>query len=155
MKEFKYTINGNPYNVNITEVGDDFAQVEVNGTKYNVQLQRVVKKSIQPLAKAAAAAVAKASTSPSPAPTSASGEKVIITPIHDKSESRIQSPLPGVILDIAVNVGDKVVKGQKLLVLEAMKMENNINADKDGSVIEIKVAKGDSILEGADLIVIG
>jgi biotin carboxyl carrier protein len=155
MKEFKYTINGNVYNVSIDQVVEDFAQVEVNGTKYNVQLQRVVKKSIQPLAKAAAAAVAKAATSPAPAPTSASGERVVSAPAADTSTSKIQSPLPGVILDIAVKVGDTVTKGQKLLILEAMKMENNINADRNGKVIEIKVNKGDSILEGADLLIIG
>ena len=58
------------------------------------------------------------------------------------------------IIDVVVNVGDKVKRGQKLLVLEAMKMENNINSDKDGTVVEIKVRKGDSILEGTDLVVI-
>lgn len=154
MKEFKYTINGNVYNVSIDKVVEDFAQVEVNGTKYNIQLQQVVKKSIQPLVKAAAAA-AKPSTTPAPVPTSPSGERVVITPIADKVVSAIQSPLPGVVLDIPVKVGDAVVKGQKLLVLEAMKMENNINADRDGKILEIKVNKGDSILEGADLLVIG
>ena len=46
-------------------------------------------------------------------------------------------------------------RGQKILVLEAMKMENNINADRDGKIVEIKVNKGDSVLEGADLVVIG
>lgn len=151
MKEFKYTINGNLYNVSINTIVEDVAQVEVNGTKYNVQLERMVKKSIKPLSKAAA----KPATTPAPTPTSASGERVVITPIPDKSESKIQSPLPGVVLEIAVKVGDHVVKGQKLLVLEAMKMENNINADRDGNIVAISVNKGDSILEGADLIVIG
>jgi biotin carboxyl carrier protein len=60
-----------------------------------------------------------------------------------------------VILDIVVKVGDVVKMGQKVLLLEAMKMENVINADHDGKVLEIKVAKGDSVLEGVDLMVIG
>ena len=65
------------------------------------------------------------------------------------------SPLPGVILSVDCKVGDTVKRGQKILVLEAMKMENNINADRDGKIVEIKVNKGDSVLEGADLVVIG
>ena len=66
----------------------------------------------------------------------------------------IKSPLPGVILSIDCKVGDTVKKGQKLLVLEAMKMENTIPADRDGEVAEIKVNKGDSVLEGTDLIIL-
>ena len=66
----------------------------------------------------------------------------------------MKSPLPGVILDVKVKVGDAVKKGQTVVILEAMKMENNINADKDGKVTAIKVNKGDSILEGTDLVVI-
>ena len=64
------------------------------------------------------------------------------------------SPLPGVILDIKVNVGDTVKRGQTIIILEAMKMENNINADKDGKVTAINVNKGDSVLEGNDLVII-
>ncbi|WP_301027085.1 acetyl-CoA carboxylase biotin carboxyl carrier protein subunit, partial [Parabacteroides goldsteinii] len=60
-----------------------------------------------------------------------------------------------VILSVDCKVGDTVKRGQKILVLEAMKMENNINADRDGKITEIKVNKGDSVLEGADLVVIG
>jgi biotin carboxyl carrier protein len=67
----------------------------------------------------------------------------------------MKSPLPGIILEITCKVGDVVKKGQKVLVLEAMKMENAINADRDGEIQEIKVNKGDSVLEGADLVVIG
>ena len=63
--------------------------------------------------------------------------------------------MPGKILGVKANAGDAVKKGQVIVVLEAMKMENNINADRDGKIIEIKVHKGDSVLEGADLVVIG
>ena len=69
-------------------------------------------------------------------------------------KSGVKSPLPGVILDIKVKVGDTVSKGQTVIILEAMKMENNINADKDGTVTAINVNKGDSVLEGNDLIII-
>lgn len=70
------------------------------------------------------------------------------------SKSGIKSPLPGVILEIKVKEGDTVKRGQTLLVLEAMKMENDIKADRDGKVTAIKVSKGESILEGTDLIII-
>ena len=70
------------------------------------------------------------------------------------SANALVSPLPGVILEISCKVGDSVKKGQKILILEAMKMENNIIADKDGVVEEIKVNKGDSVLEGTELAVI-
>ena len=67
----------------------------------------------------------------------------------------MRSPLPGVILEVCVNVGDTVKTGQKVAVLEAMKMENVIPATHDGKVTAIKVNKGDSILEGAEIVIIG
>ena len=75
--------------------------------------------------------------------------------LGDVYKRQVKSPLPGVILSVDCKVGDTVKRGQKILVLEAMKMENNINADRDGKIVEIKVNKGDSVLEGADLVVIG
>ena len=92
---------------------------------------------------------------PAQAPTTASGEPVVSRPVSSGVAGALKSPLPGVILSIDCKVGDTVKRGQKVIVLEAMKMENNINADRDGKIIEIKVNKGDSVLEGADLVVIG
>jgi biotin carboxyl carrier protein len=77
------------------------------------------------------------------------------SPSAPKGTGSIKSPLPGVILEIFVREGDTVKIGQKLLMLEAMKMENNINADKEGRVVSIKVGKGDNVMEGDILIVIG
>jgi biotin carboxyl carrier protein len=77
------------------------------------------------------------------------------SPAAPKGTGSIKSPLPGVILDVYVREGDTVKIGQKLIMLEAMKMENNINADKEGRVASIKVSKGDSVMEGDILIVIG
>jgi len=76
-------------------------------------------------------------------------------PAGPKGTGSIKSPLPGVILEIYVREGDMVKIGQKLIMLEAMKMENNINADKEGRVTSLKVGKGDSVMEGDILIVIG
>jgi biotin carboxyl carrier protein len=67
----------------------------------------------------------------------------------------VTTPLPGTILDVFVNVGDKVNAGQRVVLLEAMKMENNIECDVAGTVTEVKCRKGDSVLEGDVLVVIG
>ena len=144
MKEYKYTINGNKYNVTIGDIEENIAHVEVNGTPYTVEMEKAPaapKKVVRPVV--AAAPVAAAAPEPAKVSRPAAGGK-----------SGIKSPLPGVILQVKVNVGDQVTKGQVLMVLEAMKMENNILSDKDGKVVAINVSKGDSILEGTDLIVI-
>lgn len=146
MKEYKYTINGNKYNVTIGDIEENIAHVEVNGTPYTIEMEKAPaapKKVVRPVVAAAPAAAAAA---PEPAKVS--------RPAGGGGKSGIKSPLPGVILQVKVNVGDQVTKGQVLMVLEAMKMENNILSDKDGKVAAINVSKGDSILEGTDLIVI-
>ncbi len=143
MKEYKYKINGNLYNVAIGDIEDNIAHVEVNGTHYTVEMEKKPKAApapkpvVRPVAKPAAAPAATPVAKPA-----ASGK------------SGIKSPLPGVILDIKVNVGDEVKKGQTVIILEAMKMENSINADKDGKVTAINVSKGESVLEGTDLVII-
>lgn len=145
MKEYKYTINGNKYNVTIGDIEENIAHVEVNGVPYTVEMEKAPaapKKVVRPVVAAAAPAAA-------PAP-----EVKVSRPAAGGGKSGIKSPLPGVILQVKVNVGDQVTKGQVLMVLEAMKMENNILSDKDGKVAAINVSKGDSILEGTDLIVI-
>ena len=143
MKSFKYTINGNEYKVHINSIVDDIAEVEVNGTPYSVKMEKPAKKQMVTL------------KHPAQAPTTPAGEPVVARPVSSGAAGAVKSPLPGVILSIDCKVGDVVKRGQKILVLEAMKMENNINADRDGKIVEIKVNKGDSVLEGADLVVIG
>ena len=143
MKSFKYTINGNVYKVHINSVVDDIADVEVNGTPYQVKLEKPAKKQMVTLKR------------PAQAPTTAGGDPVVTRPAASTTQGAVKTPLPGVILQVKCNVGDTVKRGQTLIILEAMKMENNINADRDGKIIEIKVHKGDSVLEGADLVVIG
>ena len=146
MKEYKLKINGNDYAVSINEVDDNVAEVEVNGTPFKVEFEKpITKKPVatvvsKPAPKAAGAAPAVAVAKPAAA--SGAGETVT-------------SPLPGVILEVSVKVGDAVKKGQKVMVLEAMKMEIVIEATADGTVTAIKVDKGDSVLEGAPLVIIG
>ena len=136
MKEYKYKINGNEYSVAIIDLEGDKAAVEVNGVSYQVDIltEGYTAPAPRPAAKPAAA--------PAPAPAAGKG-------------TAVQSPLPGVILDIKVAVGDQVKAGQTVAILEAMKMENNINAECDGVITAIKVSKGDNILEGSDIVIIG
>lgn len=143
MKEYKYKINGTVYNVTVGDIENNMAQVEVNGTPYKVEMEQTV------------APVAVSAPRPSAAPRTVSGEKVIAKPTTTGGAGAIKAPLPGVVLDIKVNVGDAVNAGDTVVILEAMKMENNINADKSGVVKSISVNKGDSVLEGAELLIIG
>ena len=144
MKEYKIKINGNNYNVTIDEVEDNVAKVEVNGTPYNVEFEKPISKpkTISVVNKPAAAPVAgpAPASKPAAAPAAAGG-------------ATVNSPLPGVVLEIKVKDGDKVTKGQVIMVLEAMKMENAIEAPCEGT-ITVKAQKGDSVLEGATLAVI-
>ena len=143
MKEYKYKINGNEYAVCINEACDTAAKVTVNGAEYTVEWEKPVEEKpvvkVQPVAAKPTASPAPAAQPAAPAP--AGGHS-------------IKTPLPGVIIDVKVNVGDTVTKGQTVVVLEAMKMENNINTDRDGKVAAIQVAKGDTVADGAVLVVL-
>ena len=145
MKEYKYKINGNEYNVAVEELEGNKANVTVNGKSYEVKLDRPTKPAVsKPVARPAAApAAAPVAAAPAPKAAPAAGG------------AGIKAPLPGVILDIKVKVGDAVAKGQTVAILEAMKMENNINADREGTVVSINVEKGQSIAEGTDIITLG
>lgn len=138
MKDYKFKVSGKDYTVSVDNVEENIVNVVVNGTAHKVELEKA------PEAPAAVArpAVQRPVETAAPAPAGKGGKA-------------LKSPLPGVILDLFVKVGDAVKSGQKVLLLEAMKMENNIDSDKDGTVLEIKVAKGDSVNEGDTLIIIG
>ena len=144
MKEYKYKINGNLYNVVIGDIEENIAHVEVNGTHYTVEMEK------KPKAAPAPKPVVRPAAKPAAAPAAAPAAK----PATGGAKSGVKSPLPGVILDIKVKEGDEVKKGQTIIILEAMKMENSINADKDGKVTAINVSKGESVLEGTDLVII-
>ncbi|MDR1372581.1 MAG: biotin/lipoyl-binding protein [Dysgonamonadaceae bacterium] len=137
MKSFKYTINGNVYKVVINAIEDTIADVEVNGTPYKVEMNKPAKKQV--------VTVKRPVQSTAPA---------VSRPQTAAVAGALKSPLPGIILDVACKTGDAVKKGQKLFILEAMKMENVINADRDGVIKDVKVNKGDSVLEGASLAII-
>ena len=146
MKEYKLKINGNDYAVTVNEVDGSVAEVEVNGTPFKVEFEKPIKKAAAPVAKPMA---------PKATPAGAPEVKVTKPAAAGGAGNAVTSPLPGVILEVSVKVGDAVKRGQKVMVLEAMKMENVIEATADGTVTAIKVGKGDSVLEGAPLVIIG
>ncbi|MBR5699687.1 MAG: biotin/lipoyl-binding protein [Bacteroidales bacterium] len=139
MKTYSFTLGGTHYDVTIEDITDGKASVSVNGTTYEVALDDI---PVIPSAAPAPTAKPKESAAPKAAP--AAGGPT--TPVN--------SPLPGVIIEVSVKEGQAVKAGQKVAVLEAMKMENEITAPKDGTVTAIHVAKGDSVLEGALVVTI-
>ena len=144
MKEYKYKINGNAYTVSVGDVDNGIAQVEVNGVPYKVELEN----------KTTQVKVVTANK-PSAAPRTTSGEKVISSrPATPGAGQAVKAPLPGVVMNIPVSVGDTVKAADTVLVLEAMKMENSIHAGRDGVVASIDVKPGDSVLEGTVLLTI-
>lgn len=147
MKSYKMKINGNAYEVAVKDMNGNRVEVEVNGNVYNVELADTPKPKAPVINRPA---VANAPVS-APASVAASTPR----PAAGGAAGAVRSPLPGVVLSVNTTVGASVKRGDVLLVLEAMKMENNIMADKDGTVSSILVNKGDSVLEGAELVVIG
>lgn len=137
MKKFKFSISGNTYDIEVKEFEKNVALVEVNGTQYTVELQQEIQKTKTPTLIRAEVPVS-------------GGDKI------EKRESGastpVLAPLPGTILEIFVKPGDVVKKGQNLLLMEAMKMENKIQSEKDGVVESVRVNRGSSVLQGDVLI---
>lgn len=151
MKEYKFTINGTEYSVDINEVEGQDISLEVNGTPYKVTVDHAIRQT--PKAKPP---VATRPLQPSsPALVTSTPAPVATPKAPDAKGVKITTPLPGTILDVFVNVGDTVKSGTVVVNLEAMKMENNIESDVEGTVSAVNVRKGDSVLEGDTLVVIG
>lgn len=133
MKEFKFTIHCNEYEVEIKQLEEGIGKIEVNGTLYEVELHKKEE---------------KASKTPilmrSPVPTAKGAHKI------KKSKGgffKVTAPLPGNVLQVFVKEGDEVKKGDKLLLYEAMKMENTVVSEKVGHVKTIKVKPGEAVLQ--------
>ena len=134
MKKFSFTINGNAYDCEIKNVEDNVAEVEVNGVSYAVEFDRVLETTKTPKLVRSEAI---------PSTDISKSEQKTSSPAGPKGSGFIKSPLPGTIIDLHVKVGDSVRAGDKLLTLEAMKMENIINSDKSGKIVTIHFKKGD------------
>ena len=148
MKQYKFKINGNDYNVAINSTNGNLADVTVNGVSYQVEMENSM-----PAAPAAAPVqAAPQASAPAPQPAAAAAPAPAAKPAGEGKA--VTSPLPGVIIEVSVKEGDTVAAAQKVAVLEAMKMENEIQAEKAGVVTKIHVSKGDSVLEGASIVTI-
>jgi biotin carboxyl carrier protein len=143
MKEYNYKIKGQDFNVKIEGIEGDIAKVEVNGISFDVQLEKPVAQP-KPVVRAVAAPV-KTIEAPKAAVEAAQVAAGV---------TAVKAPLPGTINDIKVTVGQAVKKGDTLIVLEAMKMENNIDCDRDGKIASVNVNKGDTVMEGSVLVTI-
>lgn len=140
MRTFKFNIKGQEYDVEIKKLENNIAEIEVNGTLYQVEVKQEARQSKTPIL-----------VRPEPAvPKSAHKFKKKIS-----GTVEVKSPLPGNIMQVFVKENDEVRKGDKLVVYEAMKMENTVYAEKDGTIVKVKVKPGDNILEGDVLLEIG
>ena len=140
MKEFKYTIDGQEYTVQIEGVEGNIASLNVNGEAFKVEME----KEAEPEKKKVVLG--------HPAAEQAEGETASAANVN--IANALKAPLPGVVTEIKVAVGDEVKVGDTVIVLEAMKMANNLEAEKDGKVTAICVKQGESVLEDSPLVVI-
>lgn len=132
MKKYKFKINGNSYQIDIRETSGNLIQLEVNGTPYEVLMETEIKTSKTPVL---------IRTEPRP---TLKVESLKTTELI----KNVLSPLPGIILEIFVKEGDVVKTGDKLLILEAMKMENMIMSESSGTIRSIKVQPKSIVLQG-------
>ena len=139
MKNYKFKVNEIGYTVNIKSHEDNIINLEVNGTAYAVVMKEEIKKTKTPTL------VRAASKRPS--------EPLKVNPTSSKTT--IVAPIPGVILSIDVKIGDTLKVGDRMLVLEAMKMENNIVCEKAGTITAIKVSVGQQVLQNEVMIELG
>jgi len=131
MKTYKFKVNETGYAVRIESHEGNILNMEVNGTKYAVELKEEIKKTKTPTL------VRSASKRPA--------EPLKVNPKSNKT--RIVAPIPGVVMSIDVKVGDTLKVGDRMLVLEAMKMENNIVCEKPGTITAINISVGQQVLQ--------
>ena len=139
MKEFTFKINGAEYKCVVEEIEAGLTNVTVNGKTYQVETPKPEKPAAKPVvapAPAAAPAAPKAASAP------AAGVQV-------------KSPLPGSVIKVLVSEGQAVKRGDTLLTLESMKMENAIMAEQDGTVKQIAVTPGQNVMQDDLLVVLG
>ncbi len=142
MKNYKFRINGNQYEVEVLDVEGNMAKIEVNGTLFEVEMQREIPK-IKSVVQPTVQAKVQKETKPAAEKSAGTGKA-----------AEVRAPLPGVILQVLVRPGDEVNAGQTLCTLETMKMENAIKADSGGKVTAVNITPGQSVLQDEVLIVI-
>ena len=148
MKKYQYLIDGAPYDVTFERIEGKQAHVKVNGLAFTVEMlgEGITERDLPEVeASAAPDATVQPTTAPA-APAPATTAPAEGTPV--------KAPLPGVIVRVLVEVGQFVKKGDNLVVLEAMKMENYISAEASGMVTAVCCAPGDSVMEDTTLVTI-
>ena len=148
MKEFAFKLNGAEYKCAVEQIEAGKAQVTVNGKVYEVETEAAAP-APKPVAKPAPVA-------PKPAPAPAAAPKAEAKPAAAPAAGlQVKSPLPGSVIKVLVAEGQAVKKGDTLLTLESMKMENAIMAEQDGTVKQIAVTPGQNVMQDDLLIVLG
>ncbi|MBP5277357.1 MAG: biotin/lipoyl-binding protein [Prevotella sp.] len=142
MKEYKYKINGTEYTVQIGDIVENIANVTVNGENFQVEMENEPEPEKKKVVVNPAAAKQQ----------EAAEEGAAAGPVN--TENALKAPLPGVVVEVKVAVGDTVNAGDTVVVLEAMKMANNLDAERSGKVTAVLVKAGDSVMEDTPLIVI-
>ena len=146
MKEFAFKINGVEYKCAVEEIEAGKTQVTVNGKVYEVETE----------APKAAPVAAKPVAAPAPKPAAPAAPKAEAKPAAPAAGGvQVKSPLPGSVIKVLVSEGQAVKKGDTLLTLESMKMENAIMAEADGTVKQIAVTPGQNVMQDDLLIVLG
>ena len=150
MKEFTFKINGAEYKCAVEEIEAGKTNVTVNGKVYTVETEAAAAPAPKPAAKPAPAAPKPAAA---PAAPKAEAPKPAAAPAAGGVQ--VKSPLPGSVIKVLVSEGQAVKKGDTLLTLESMKMENAIMAEQDGTVKQIAVSAGQNVMQDDLLIVLG
>ena len=143
MKKFKFTIAGQPYDTTVNEIETNVCEVTVNGTVFQVEIekQETVKKKpvVAPRPAATATGAAVSASKPAAAPASA-------------GTTGVKSPLPGSIVKVMVQAGQDIKKGDTLLTMESMKMENVIASEVTGKVKSVLVQPGQNVMQDDKLV---
>lgn len=137
MKDYKFKINGQDYAASVEEQDNGTLNVTVNGKTYQVELPEKAHHCTRPMVR--------------PAVSAAAGAPAVARPAA-AAPGNVVAPLPGTITSVKVKKGQKVKKGDVLLVMEAMKMANDITAEADGTIKNVCVSQGQSVNQGMILI---
>ena len=149
MKEFAFKLNGAEYKCAVEPIEAGKTNVTVNGKVYTVETEAPAAPAPKPVAKPAPVA-------PKPAAAPAAAPKAEAKPAAAPAAGvQVKSPLPGSVVKVLVSEGQAVKKGDTLLTLESMKMENAIMAEQDGTVKQIAVSAGQNVMQDDLLIVLG
>lgn len=142
MKKFKFTIAGQPYDTTVNEIEPNVCEVTVNGTVFQVEIekQETVKKKPVVAPRPAATATGSAVSASKPAAPASAGTTVV------------KSPLPGSIVKVMVQAGQDIKKGDTLLTMESMKMENVIASEVTGKVKSVLVQPGQNVMQDDKLV---